>query len=82
MTATFDKKTELQADVVLTVTGAPITAVKNGASVVNVLNYTIVGTTLTIKKEYLASLTDGAKTFSILSSSDTEAVTITVQTTA
>lgn len=66
----------------LTVTGGTITSVKNGASVVNATNYTVSGTTLTIKKAYLATLVDGAKTFTIGSSTDIITIVITIQTTA
>lgn len=42
-----------------------LTALKNGASTVNSTNYTFVNNVLTIKSTYLATLTDGAKTFTL-----------------
>lgn len=42
-----------------------ITAVKNGGTAVNASNYTIDGLKLTIKKEYLATLTEGEKTITV-----------------
>lgn len=42
-----------------------LTALKNGASTVNSTNYTFANNVLTIKATYLATLADGAKTFTL-----------------
>jgi hypothetical protein len=79
-TATFSKAAA--ADVVLTVTAATnatLTALKNSGATVNSSNYTYASGTLTIKKEYLTTLANGAKTFTVtMSSGDDLTVTITV----
>lgn len=80
-TATFSKAAA--ADVVLTVSSSDsavtLSAVKNSGSVVNTANYTFVDNKLTIKKEYLTTLTNGAKTFTIVMTEGTDlTVTITV----
>ncbi|MDF2987927.1 MAG: xeg74 [Eubacterium sp.] len=57
-TATFDKKTANQADisVSMTLNGNTLSAVKNGAAtLVSGTDYTVSGTTLTVKKAYLAA---------------------------
>ncbi|MBA1334846.1 MAG: hypothetical protein HPY66_0467 [Firmicutes bacterium] len=85
-TGSFDKKTEAQADVTTTITwnsAASVTAVKNGGSTLTVTtDYTVAGDTLTIKKEYLTTLTVGAATLNILfDKGDAAALTITVSDT-
>ncbi|MBU2703882.1 hypothetical protein Ga0466249_005032 [Sporomusaceae bacterium BoRhaA] len=58
---------------------ATLSAVKNGGSVVNATNYIYASGALTIKKEYLTTLTNGAKTISIVMTSGSDmTVTITV----
>ncbi|GMB01068.1 hypothetical protein PIPA1_38670 [Pelosinus sp. IPA-1] len=58
---------------------ATLSAVKNGSAVVNTANYTFNSGVLTIKKEYLATLANGDKTFTIvLSMGSNLSVTITV----
>jgi len=53
--------------------------VKNGGAVVNTANYTSSSGTLTIKKEYLATLANGDKTFTIVLSAGSDlTVAITV----
>lgn len=42
-----------------------LSALKNGVSTVNTANYTFANNILTIKATYLATLTDGAKTFTL-----------------
>lgn len=66
----------------LTVSGGAVTSLKNGASVVNPSNYTVVGDELTIGKDYLKTLSEGEKTFTIISKTDVTTVVITIQTTA
>ncbi len=56
--ATFDKKTANQADVTVTLTlnGNTLSAIKNGAAtLVSGTDYTVSGSTVTIKKAYLAA---------------------------
>ena len=74
MTANFDKKTTAQADVATTVTfgknanntDATVTAVKvGGATLTAGTDYTLVGNTLTIKKEYLATKSVGSVAVSV-----------------
>ena len=62
-TANFDKKTEAQADVEVTMTlnGNTLTAVKNGeAALTAETDYTVADSTVTIKKEYLATQAVGS----------------------
>jgi hypothetical protein len=80
-TATFSKAAE--ADVVFTVTSSDsavtLSAVKIGGVAVNTANYTFASGTLTLKKEYLSTLANGAKTFTLVMSAGTSStVTITV----
>ncbi|MEG1913127.1 MAG: X2-like carbohydrate binding domain-containing protein [Cloacibacillus sp.] len=76
-TATFSKA--VPADVVLTVTGASlVTSVKNQASVVNASNYSYSSGSLTITDDYLATLANGAKTFTVVTDNGSAAVEITV----
>lgn len=64
MTATFSKAAP--ADVVLTVSASSaVTALKIGGTAVNSSNYTISGGELTITGDYLATLTNGEKTFTV-----------------
>jgi hypothetical protein len=68
-TATFSKAAA--ADVVITVSGnATVTGLKNASATVNTDNYTISGSTLTIKSTYLAALANGDKTFHVLATAD------------
>jgi len=56
--ASFDKKTANQADIVVTMTlnGNTLSGIKNGsAALVSGTDYTVSGTTVTIKKGYLAA---------------------------
>lgn len=85
-TGGFDKKTEAQADVTTTITwnsAVDITAVKNGgAALIENTDYTVAGNTLTIKKEYLATLSVGAVTLSIFfDKGDTATLVIAVSDT-
>jgi hypothetical protein len=79
-TAAFSKATP--ADVVATVTSnssaVTLIALKNGATTVNVSNYTYVGGVLTIAAAYLGGLTNGAKVFTLELSADSNNVTVTV----
>jgi len=57
-TATFDKRSDLQADIAVTMTlnGNNLTNIKNGAATLTSgTDYTVSGTTVTIKKSYLAA---------------------------
>ncbi|PWW02819.1 mannan endo-1,4-beta-mannosidase [Paenibacillus cellulosilyticus] len=56
--ASFDKKTANQADITVTMTlnGNTLSGIKNGStSLVSGTDYTVTGTTVTIKKSYLAA---------------------------
>jgi len=67
---------------VLTVTGNDtVTSIKIGSTAVNVENYTIVGDKVTLKKEYLATLAVGDKTFKLLTGATTLTVVVTVEDT-
>lgn len=77
-TATFDKAAA--ADVVFTLEAdTPLVKVMNGSSKVNADNYTYSAAdkSMTLKKEYLATLTNGDKTFKFMFGDD-EALTVTV----
>lgn len=55
------------------------TELKNGIATVNSDNYTFANNVLTIKKEYLATATNGDKTFTLkLDSGDSLVVTISI----
>jgi hypothetical protein len=63
--ATFDKKAGAQADVAVTMTlnGNTLSNIKNGSAVLTAgTNYTVSGSTVTIKKEYLAGQPNGPLT--------------------
>lgn len=63
--ASFDKKTANQADlaVAMTLNGNTLSSIKNGsASLVSGTDYTVSGSTVTIKKAYLAAQAVGATT--------------------
>lgn len=79
-TATFDKAAA--ADVVFTLEAdTPLVKVMNGSSKVNAENYAYDTTakTMTLKKEYLAGLTNGDKTFKFYFGDDEYlSVTVTV----
>jgi|GEM_PF-1278921 Bacterial surface proteins containing Ig-like domains len=68
-TADFDKKVSAQADVETTITwnsAASVASVKNGEdTLTETTDYTVSGSTLTIKKEYLETLDDGATSLSV-----------------
>ncbi|CQR55184.1 X2-like carbohydrate binding domain-containing protein [Paenibacillus riograndensis] len=67
VTASFDKKTDNQADipVTLTLNGNTLSSIKNGTAVLTAgTDYTVSGTTVTIKKEYLAAQPVGTTTLS------------------
>jgi hypothetical protein len=80
--ATFDKKTSLQADISVTMTlnGNTLTNIKNGGSTLTSgANYTVSGSTVTIKKEYLAAQTVGTTTLVFtFSAGSTQNLVITV----
>lgn len=83
-TATFDKKTSLQADVAVTIANFPVLAVKNSTSTLTATtDYAIAEGVVTIKKEYLATMTDGAVTLTFVTKDGTNPTcVITVSTTA
>nr|WP_281172965.1 X2-like carbohydrate binding domain-containing protein [Cloacibacillus evryensis] len=63
-TATFSKSAP--ADVALTVSAsASVSALKIGGTAVNSDNYTVLDGTLTITDDYLATLANGEKTFTV-----------------
>lgn len=80
MTATFDKLTtsESYADVAFTVANGTVTEVKNGSATINASNYTIDGSTVTIKKEYLATQTIGDKTIGFVTGNGTPTAVIAI----
>jgi len=64
-TATFDKRADLQADiaVAMTLNGNTLSNIKNGnATLTSGTDYTVSGTTVTIKKSYLAAQAVGTTT--------------------
>jgi len=64
-TATFDKKTANQADIAVTMTlnGNTLSSITNGsATLVSGTDYTVSGSTVTIKKSYLAAQAVGTTT--------------------
>ncbi|WP_461245908.1 glycosyl hydrolase family 8 [Treponema sp. R6D11] len=81
-TATFDKKTSLQADIAVTMTlnGNTLTNIKNGATTLTSgTNYTVNDNAVTIKKEYLATQAVGTTTLTfIFSAGSTQNLVITV----
>jgi endo-1,4-beta-D-glucanase Y len=84
--ATFDKKTALQADISVTMTlnGNTLTNIKNGAAtLVSNTDYTVSGTTVTIKKGYLAAQSVGTTTLTFtFSAGSTQNLVITVADTS
>nr|WP_127532863.1 X2-like carbohydrate binding domain-containing protein [Paenibacillus kobensis] len=75
--ASFDKKTANQADisVALTLNGNTLSAIKNGsASLVSGTDYTVSGTTVTIKKSYLAAQSVGTTNLTFDFSAGTDPV--------
>ncbi|OMD45931.1 xyloglucanase [Paenibacillus borealis] len=67
VTAGFDKKTANQADVAVTLTlnGNTLSTIKNGAATLTAgTDYTVSGTAVTIKKDYLAAQPVGTTTLS------------------
>lgn len=56
-----------------------LSALKNGASTVNASNYTYVANVLTITDDYLATLVNGEKVFTLdFAEADDATVTVTV----
>jgi xyloglucan-specific exo-beta-1,4-glucanase len=84
-TAGFDKKTANQADIAVTMTlnGNTLSAIKNGtASLVAGTDYTVSGSTLTIKKEYLATQAVGTTTLTFeFSAGSTQSLVVTISDT-
>ena len=81
-TATFDKKTALQADISVTMTlnGNNLTNIKNGATTITSgTDYIVSGTSVTIKKEYLATQSVGTITLTFtFNAGSTQNLVITV----
>lgn len=75
-TTTFSKAEP--ADVVVTVTGGVVTALKNGTATVNPSNWHYLDGTLTIYKEYLSTQTIGEKTITITTASGDTTLKITI----
>ena len=75
---TFSRAT--LADALFAVTGnVSITALRNGGATVNTANYSVADGVLTISGQYLATLVNGVKTFTlIMSYGDNLTVTVTV----
>ena len=65
--ASFDKNTSAQAyaDVPTTVRNDTAADVQSGGATIGTSNFTIASGTVTIKKEYLATLPNGVATFDI-----------------
>ena len=75
--ASFDKKTANQADIAVTMTlnGNTLNGIKNGsASLVSGTDYTVSGTTVTIKKSYLAAQAVGTTNLTFDFSAGTDPV--------
>jgi oligosaccharide reducing-end xylanase len=82
-TATFDKKTGAQADVVVTMTlnGSTLSNIKNGSTTLTEGNnvYTVSGSTVTIKAAYLAQRANGNTTLTFtFSDGTTRNIVITI----
>jgi endo-1,4-beta-D-glucanase Y len=83
--ATFDKRSTLQQDIVVSMTlnGNTLSNIRNGATTLTsgaTANYTVSGSTVTIRKEYLATLANGAVTLTFNfsgGSASTLSITIT-----
>jgi len=84
-TATFDKKTGSQADITVTMTlnGNTLSSISNGGTTLTSGNqYTVSGSTVTIKKEYLAAQANGSTTLVFtFSAGSTQNLVITVKDT-
>ena len=81
MSAEFSKAAPADSVFTVTPTSATITlsALKIGASTVNVANYTYVAGVLTIANAYLTTLANGIKTFTLVMSDGGDmAVSVTV----
>ncbi|WP_445668186.1 X2-like carbohydrate binding domain-containing protein [Paenibacillus sp. FSL F4-0125] len=84
-TASFDKKTANQADVAVTLTlnGNTLSTIKNGtANLVAGTDYVISGSTVTIKKSYLATQAVGTTTLTFeFSAGATQSMVVTISDT-
>jgi endo-1,4-beta-D-glucanase Y len=84
--AAFDKKTSLQADIPVTMSlnGNTLTNIKNGAvTLTSGTDYTAIGSTVTIKKEYLTNQPVGTTTLVFtFSAGSTQSLVITVADTS
>nr|AAS85781.1 endo-1,4-beta-xylanase precursor [uncultured bacterium] len=84
-TATFDKKTGAQADIAVTMTlnGNTLSNIKNGsAQLTSGTDYSTSGSTVTIKKEYLAKQANGTVTLTFtFSAGAAQTIDITVKDT-
>jgi len=84
--AAFDKKTSQQADITVTMTlnGNTLTNIKNGAAMLTSgSNYTVSGNNVTVKKEYLSTLSVGTETLTFtFSAGSTQNLVITVTDTS
>jgi len=82
-TAAFDKRSDLQADITVTMTlnGNTLTSISNGGTpLTSGTNYTASGSTVTIKKEYLAAQAVGTTTLTFTFNAGTAAsLVITVK---
>jgi len=82
-TAAFDKRSDLQADITVTMTlnGNSLTSISNGGTALTSgTNYTVSGNTVTIKKEYLAAQAVGTTTLVFtFSAGATQNLVITVK---
>lgn len=72
--ATFDGS----SDVVLTVTGGTVDAIKLGGTAVAASNYTVSGGTVTLKHEYLSTLSAGVKRFKLFAGTNNAVVQVTI----
>jgi endo-1,4-beta-D-glucanase Y len=84
-TATFDKKTGAQADIAVTMTlnGNTLSNIKNGnTTLTSGTDYSTSGSTVTIKKEYLAKQANGTVTLTFtFNAGSTQSIAITVKDT-
>jgi oligosaccharide reducing-end xylanase len=87
-TATFDKRSDLQANIVVTMTlsGNTLSNIKNGSTTLTSGasgNYTVSGSTVTINKSYLSGLSVGTATLTFtFSAGATSSLVITVKESA
>ncbi|MED4353936.1 X2-like carbohydrate binding domain-containing protein [Schinkia azotoformans] len=83
VTATFDKSAQADVNVTLTLNGNTLSSIKNGTTpLVENTDYTVAGSTVTIKKEYLAGQSIGTTTLTFeFSAGNSQTLDITISDT-